>query len=105
MEKVYIVEHCSNESCKCDFIHETLGVYETLELANERIDHIKECVANKTSPYFKDREYGWIAPTLEADGEESALGVLRLLTYQWKDCESGATCYTKFSISECKFYQ
>lgn len=98
--KVYIVEHCANESCCCDFIHEILGVYDTLELANERIEHIKECVSNKTSPYFKDKEYGWIAPTLEADGEESALGVLRLLTYQWENCESGAKCYTKFYIKE-----
>lgn len=37
MEKVYIIEHCANESCKRDFIHETLGVYETLELAYEEV--------------------------------------------------------------------
>lgn len=37
MEKVYIIEHCANESCKRDFIHEPLGVYETTELAYEEV--------------------------------------------------------------------
>lgn len=31
MEKVYNIEHCANESCKRDFIHETI------ELAYEEV--------------------------------------------------------------------
>lgn len=101
---IYLLHHDANESCENNFINEILGAYDTKKGAQNALEQIKNDVDNKTSHYFKDREYGWIAPKLLEDADMSFLGFLNSLVYQWKQMESGVVCFSKFYITECNLY-
>lgn len=104
MEKeVFIVEHASNESCKCDFVHDVIAVFETIADANKWIDQIKSEIEDKTSPYFNGCE-GYVPSSLEEDSNGENMGYERFVCYKWVS-ESGADCYTKFYITKKRFYE
>lgn len=103
MEKeVFIVEHASNESCKCDFVNDVIGVFETIANANKCIDRIKSEVENKTSRYFNDCE-GHVPSTLEEDSNGNDLGYERFVCYKWVG-GNGVDCYTRFYITKKRLY-
>ena len=105
MKEIYLVQHASNESCKCDFIHDVISAHETMDGATAKIEQIAKEIANKTSHYFNDREFGWINTELIEDSDGHQMGYERYLCYAWTHVESCVRCYTKFYIKKIKLYE
>lgn len=88
--KIYVLIHSINRAYSPASFYETMEAFKTMEMAIEKIEEIKECIATGKSSFFPKQ-----SPTPEQYGIPDIPGV----TYEWHD-EGGEEMFTHFYIKE-----
>lgn len=98
--EIYIVKHLVNKESETAYINQIIGVFDSLDKANNLVADIMDGVNKWRSPYFSDNEFGWLDPLLIEDEGQPSEGHprLRRVTYEFIDPLIGGKTYSHFAI-------